>query len=124
MIFGVGTDIIKVERMESLLARGSSYLETIFTQHEMDYCENKSRKAEHYAARFAAKEAFMKALGTGWRDGLGFSEIEVLNDEQGKPQIQLYGKARERIRMNQVRRISISLSHINEIAIAVVIMEK
>jgi len=124
MIFGVGTDIIEVDRMEKLLSRGRPYLETIFTQLEIEYCENKNRRAEHYAARFAAKEAFLKALGTGWRDGLGFSDIEISNDKQGKPQIQLFGEAKERIQENQIQRISVSLSHIKEMAIAVVIVEK
>lgn len=124
MIFGVGIDIVEIERIEKLLSRGRPYLETIFTQLEIEYCENKYRKAEHYAARFAAKEAFLKALSTGWRDGLGFSDIEISNDEQGKPQIQLFGKAKERIQENQIKYISVSLSHIKEIAIAVVIVEK
>lgn len=124
MIFGVGTDLIEVERLEALAARGSEYLQKIFTTFEMDYCEHHGRRAEHYAARFAAKEAFLKALGTGLRDGLSFTEIEVRNDELGKPFIQLYGKAQDRIRSQDITHISISLSHVREIAVAMVILEK
>ena len=124
MIFGIGTDLIEVKRLEALAARGSEYLQKIFTPAEMDYCENHGRKAEHYAARFAAKEAFLKALGTGLRDGLSFCEIEILNDDQGKPFIQLYGKAKDRARSQNISHISISLSHIKEIALAIVILEK
>jgi holo-[acyl-carrier protein] synthase len=123
MIFGIGTDIIEVNRLEQLFQKGDEYLESIFTKNEIDYCEKKGRKAEHYAARFAAKEACLKALGTGWRDGIRFSEIEVVNDELGKPLLQFSGTAQERIQANKIRKTSVSLSHVKEIAIAVVILE-
>jgi holo-[acyl-carrier protein] synthase len=123
LIFGIGTDIIRVERMEKLVAGGRQYLETIFTEKEMDYCETKARKSEHYAARYAAKEAFLKALGKGYRDGFAFSEIEINNDELGKPQVFLYGEVNKYYCKLEIRRISISLSHIEDIATAVVILE-
>jgi holo-[acyl-carrier protein] synthase len=123
MIFGIGTDIIEVERLQALLQKGEAYLETIFSENEINYCESKGRKAEHYAARFAVKEAFLKALGTGWRDGIRFSEIEVSNDALGKPQLKLYGTAKEKASINEIKQMSVSLSHIKEIAIAVVILE-
>ncbi|MEM5775975.1 MAG: holo-ACP synthase [Anaerolineaceae bacterium] len=124
MIYGIGTDLIEVERLEALAERGTAYLEKIFTAAEISYCENHGRKAEHLAARFAAKEAFLKALGTGLRDGLSFTEIEVFNDELGKPYLRLHGKAKDRIQSLQISHISISLSHIKEIAMAVAILEK
>ena len=124
MIFGVGTDIIEVERIETLLARGQQYIESIFTDKEISYCEGHGRRAEHYAARFAGKEAFLKAIGTGWRNGLGFAEIEILNDELGKPQVFFHGKVKQFVETHQIKQISISLSHVREIAIAVVILEK
>jgi holo-[acyl-carrier protein] synthase len=124
VIFGIGTDMIRVERMEKLIAEGKPYLETIFTEKEMDYCETRARKSEHYAARYAAKEALLKALGSGWRDGIAYSDIEIVNDELGKPQVLLHGEVRTRFDSHQIKQTSISLSHIDEIAIAVVILEK
>ena len=124
MIFGVGTDIIEVARMEKMVVKGRQYLETIFTEKERDYCKTKARKSEHYAARYAAKEAFLKALGTGWRDGLAFCDIEIINDDLGKPQVFLYGEVKKIFDHHQIRRTSISISHIKEIAIAIVILEK
>ena len=124
MIFGIGTDIIEIERIEKLIARGMPYLETIFTKKEMDYCETKARKSEHYAARYAAKEAILKALGTGWRDGLAFSDIEIINGELGKPQVYLQGEAKKICGRHQIKQISISLSHIEKFALAFAILEK
>jgi len=124
MIFGVGTDLIEVDRLAILSDKGRQYLESIFSDDEINYCENHGRKAEHLAARFAAKESFLKALGTGWRDGLSFGEIEIMNDELGKPLVRLHGKAKRRIEDLEIKHISISLSHVKEIAIAIVILEK
>lgn len=123
MIFGIGTDIIEVERVNTLISKGRDYLETIFTQKEIEYCESRAHKAEHYAARFAAKEATLKAFGTGWRDGLAFIDIEIVNDELGKPKVNLHGDAKLFSERNQLKDVSISLSHIKDIAIAVVILE-
>ena len=124
MIHGMGTDILETKRMAKLVARGRPYLETIFTEEEIDYCESKARPSEHYAARYAAKEAILKALGTGWRDGLAFSDIEIRNDELGKPQVFLHGKVKEFCDRQQIRQTLVSLSHIKDIAIAVAILEK
>lgn len=123
MIYGIGTDIIEVERVEKLIQKGETYLQSIFSRDEIHYCESKSRKAEHYAARFAAKEACLKALGTGWRDGIGFSEIEVTHNDLGKPQLRFSGVALKQMEVNQINTVSVSLSHVKEIAIAVVILE-
>ena len=124
MIFGVGTDIIEVARMEKMAARGRQYLESIFTEKERDYCDRRARKSEHYAARYAAKEALLKALGTGWRNGLAFSDIEIINDELGQPRVSLHGEVKKIFDQHQIRQTSISLSHTDEIAIAVVVLEK
>jgi holo-[acyl-carrier protein] synthase len=124
VIFGIGTDMIRVDRIEKLVEEGRPYLETIFTEREMDYCETRARKSEHYAARYAAKEALLKALGSGWRDGLAFSDIEIVNDKLGKPQVILHGEVKTHFESHHIRQTSISLSHIDEIAIAVVILEK
>ncbi len=78
----------------------------------------------HYAARFAAKEAFMKALGTGWSEGVKFSEIEIHNLESGQPLIEVYGKARELFEARGLKRAHVSLSHLKSYAVAIVILEK
>ncbi len=124
MIFGIGTDIFEVERMAELVVRGRPYLETLFTGQEIAYCESKARPYEHYAARYAAKESVLKALGTGWREGLAFCEIEILNDELGRPQASLHGRTKEFFDRQQIRGCTISLSHTRKLAIAVAILEK
>jgi len=106
-----------------MVAKGRQYLETIFTEKEMDYCEARARKSEHYAARYAAKEAILKALGTGWRGGLAYSDIEITNEELGKPQVFVQGEVKNFFDHHQIQRTSISLSHTKEIAIAVIILE-
>ena len=110
--------------MAKMVARGRQTLETIFTKDEVEYCESKARQPEHYAARYAAKEAILKALGTGWRNGFAFSDIEILDDELGKPRVFLHGRVKEFFDQQQIKQISVSLSHIKEIAIAVAILEK
>jgi holo-[acyl-carrier protein] synthase len=124
VIFGIGTDIIEVGRIENMVARGKQYLEAIFTEKEMEYCESKARRYEYYAARYAAKEAMMKAFGTGWRDGLTYLDIEIVHDELGRPQVDLHGYARELFNHHQISQVSISISHSKENAIAVIILER
>lgn len=124
MIHGIGTDLFEVDRMERLVARGKPYLETIFSENEINSCDAQARKSEHFAARYAAKEALLKALGTGWRGGLAFSDIEVLNDELGKPQVVLHGKVKAFCEEQQLTNILISLSHTKTTAIAVVVLER
>jgi len=110
--------------MEEMVSKGRQYLEAIFTAKEMDYCDGKARKSEHYAARYAAKEAILKALGTGWRDGLAYSDIEVINDGLGKPEVFLHGEVKELMDRLHINRTFVSLSHIREMAIALAILEK
>lgn len=124
MIFGIGTDIIEVERIEKQLEKNSGLKEKLFTPNEIAYCETKKNKAQHYAARFAAKEAFLKAIGTGWRDGLQFDEIEVTNDLLGKPAIMLYGKTKDFVAEINITNIQVSLTHIRDVVNAIVIVEK
>ena len=124
MIFGTGIDIIEVSRIQKVLERDIGFKEKIFTKGEIDYCEEKKNKYQHYAARFSAKEAFLKAIGTGWRFGIKFGDIEVYHDEFGKPLIRLYGKADELVRENGISTMHVSLSHLKEMATAVVVLEK
>lgn len=123
VIFGIGTDIIEIDRVAQMVARGRQYLQTIFTEKEIEYCESKARKVEHYAVRFAAKEAALKALSCGWRDGLGFSEIEVVDDPQGKPQVIVSGKVKDLFEQNRIKQTFVSLSHSRQNAVAVIILE-
>ena len=122
MIIGIGTDIIEVERVSKANGK-EAFKKKIFTEREIAYCESQ-KKEESYAARFAAKEAFFKALGTGWRDGMGITEVEIVNNELGKPEIALSGKAKEIFEAKGGTHIHVSLSHIKSMAIAYVILEK
>jgi holo-[acyl-carrier protein] synthase len=124
MIYGIGTDIIEVARIRGVMEKDIGFREKIFTSGEIAYCETKKFKYENYAARFSAKEAFMKAIGTGWRFGIRFADIEVIHDEYGKPLIRLYGKAEELARIEGISKIHVSLSHVKEMALAVVTVEK
>src|SRR4051812_41261311 len=92
MIEGLGIDMIEVERVAKKIGKESGFRELVFSKNEIEYCETKAHKFEHYAARFAAKEAFFKALGTGWLNGTAFNEVEISNEENGKPQLRLLGE--------------------------------
>ncbi|MBI5625198.1 MAG: holo-ACP synthase [Elusimicrobia bacterium] len=124
MILGIGTDIIEVARVAREIRRSNGFKERYFSPREIAYCDTRASAGQNYAARFAAKEAFFKALGTGYRGGMGFDEVEVLNDRLGKPEIVLRGRAKAFCRRRRVRRIHVSLSHINDYSSAVVVMEK
>ncbi len=124
MIFGVGIDIIDVKRIKKEISTsGHDFKFNLFTENEIKYCDGKRNSAENYAARFAAKEAFFKAIGTGWRNGLGWKEAGVQNDELGKPGIVLYGKAKTFVEENNISKLQVSLSHIKDAAVAIVILE-
>ena len=123
MIFGIGTDIIEVERVQKVMERDTGFREKVFAPQEIEYCESKHQKYQHYAGRFSAKEAFLKAIGTGWRYGIRFIDIEVVNDELGKPEINLSGKAKEWAKKESVSNIHVSLSHVKMMATATVIIE-
>jgi len=124
MIYGIGTDIFGVDRMKAAMDKDPGFCESIFSKEEIAYCEKLRFKHQHFAARFSAKEAFLKALGTGWRDGISFTDIEVYHDELGKPYIRLHKKAEERAMHLGISRIHLSLSHNKEIATAMVVLEQ
>ena len=121
MILGIGTDIIEVERVKKAIER-PGFKAKVFTEREIAYCE-KTPNAERYAARGAAKEAFFKALGTGWRDEMEITEVEIINNEMGKPEIILSGKTLEVFNKIGGKTVHLSLSHIKSTAIAYVIIE-
>jgi holo-[acyl-carrier protein] synthase len=124
MIAGLGIDMIEVERVAAKIGKESGFRELVFSKKEIDYCETKANKFEHYAARFAAKEAFFKAIGEGWMKGTTFNEIEVTNNDKGKPELVLLGKTSEIMAGSGIRNIFVSLSHLKTMATAVVIIEK
>ena len=124
MIFGVGIDIIEVSRIQKeLLKENNRFRDRVFTKNEIEYCEPIATKAQNYAARFAAKEAFFKALGSGWSNGFAWTEVEIARNENGKPYIITCGKVKEFLEQKQIANIQISLSHIKETATAIVILE-
>jgi holo-[acyl-carrier protein] synthase len=124
MILGVGTDLIEIARIaESIRRYGERFLRRIFTPREIEYCQRKKNAAESFAARFAAKEAGAKALGTGISRGVGWLELEVTREPSGRPSLQLSGRAAERAASLGVARMSLSLTHSGELALAVVVME-
>jgi len=123
MIYGIGTDIIEVERIRKFIDKGEAFKERIFTQKEKEYSDSHRDPAPFYAARFAAKEAFVKALGTGFIEGIWFDQIEVYHLDRGKPEIRLLGKAKEIADEKGIKKIFISISHVKEWANAVAVLE-
>jgi len=123
MIIGIGTDLIEVARVEKNISK-PKFLEKVFTKQELELCEHKQSRVQSLAARFAAKEACMKALGTGWSEGISFKEIEILSNPSGAPVMVLHGRTKVFARELGVVSIYITLSHLREIASATVILEK
>jgi holo-[acyl-carrier protein] synthase len=124
MIVGTGIDIVEVPRVASAIARfGERFLRRIYTEAEIRYCESKANRIERYAARFAAKEAALKAIGTGWKRGVAWTDVEVRREPGGRPTIGFSGKAAEFARGLGMAHASLSLSHTAEQAIAQVILE-
>ena len=110
MIFGTGVDIVEIARFERFLKQGNDALfYRLFTPIEIEYCAGKKQSAQHYALRFAAKESFLKALGTGLRDGLSWKDVEVVNDKLGKPELKLSGRALEMFREAGLKNCFLSL---------------
>lgn len=123
MIVGIGTDITDVARITDKVAKGKGFRELVFTPLEISYCEQQAAPGESYAARFAAKEAFLKALGTGWGNGgVNFNEIEIRNDAAGRPELFLLAH-NDRFASLGVKKIWVSLSHEKNAAVAMVILE-
>lgn len=124
MIVGTGVDIVETPRIEQALDRhGERFSKRIYTPREIAYCEQFKNKAERYAARFAAKEAAFKALGTGWRDGVRWLDVEVTHQPSGKPELQLSGRAQELAQQLRVTRTAVSISHSDHYVVAQVIFE-
>jgi len=124
MIVGTGIDIAEVPRIRQSIERfGDRFLQRVFTDGEIQYCDSKANRFERYAARFAAKEAAMKALGTGWNHGIRWRDCEVVRMPGGRPTIAFHGKAGEFAAKLGMKNAALSITHTAEQAIAQVILE-
>ncbi|RJO62877.1 MAG: holo-ACP synthase [Dehalococcoidia bacterium] len=123
MILGTGTDLLDVSRMERDLEEKDGLADKLFTPAEIGYCRSMRHPAQHFAARFCAKEAFFKALGTGYRGGLAWHEVEVRRNVLGRPELHLTGKALEAAQNLGAQHLHLSLSHTRQLALAMVILE-
>jgi holo-[acyl-carrier protein] synthase len=125
MIVAIGIDIIEVARIREVLARTPRFRERVFTAAEREYCDSRGAvAAQHYAARFAAKEAALKALQTGWRGGISWQDVEVAARESGAPYLVLHGPVLELFNNSGATAAHLSISHTSEHAIAQVVLEK
>jgi holo-[acyl-carrier protein] synthase len=124
MIVGTGIDIAEVDRIRQTIKRfGRRFTERVFTADEIRYCESKANKVERYAARFAAKEAAMKAIGTGWNRGVTWRDVEVRRSPGQRPTMAFHGRAGEFFAKLGATRAHLSLTHTNDFAMAQVILE-
>ena len=123
MISGIGTDIVEIDRIRDSIRKNSAFKKLVFHQNEITYCETKARPEESYAARFAAKESFFKALGTGWAGGTSFTEVSIENDEKGKPILHLFGETKKSFEDIGKFNVHVSMSHSKQYATAVVVIE-
>ena len=125
MIVSIGIDIIEVVRIREVLRRTPRFGERVFTAAERAYCDSRGAvAAEHYAARFAAKEATLKALGTGWRGGIGWQDVEIGSRDSGAPYLILHGGVKDLFNSSGATTAHLSLSHTSEHAIAQVVLER
>lgn len=123
-IVGIGADVLEVRRMAEAGERfGERFYQRLFTPAEIAYCESRGNPSEHYAARFAAKEAALKALGAGWAKGVSWKDVEVVRRAEGPPALRLSGAAGELAKALGVRRAHLSLSHTRDLALANVVLE-
>jgi holo-[acyl-carrier protein] synthase len=123
-VLGIGIDLVEVRRIAGAIERqGAAFLRRIYTEREREYCEGKANAAEHFAARFAAKEAVSKAFGTGIGEKIGFLDIEIVNQQSGAPCIVLLGKARLLSEARGVTEVLVSLSHTEQMAVASVVLQ-
>lgn len=123
MVIGLGIDIVEVRRIASALQNGEAMIQRVFTEEEIRYCSSHKNKFQHFAGRFAAKEAALKALGTGWQEGIRWKDVEVTADPRGKPEVTFHGKARQFFEKSGGRRALLAITHAQEYALAVVVLE-
>lgn len=115
---GIGVDMLEIARMQHALDERPYFIRRLFTEDERMYCEHTARPAEHYAGRFAAREAVLKALGLGLGNGVGIGDVSVVRDDSGRPHALLAGRAAEVAREQGVREVALSISHTHDVAVA------
>ena len=124
MIYAVGTDLVEIWRIERIIDRWTTrFIERVYSEGEIRYCSERAFPAQHFAARFAAKEAFFKCMGRGIFDGVGFRDVEVVNGPEGKPDLKFYGRARIMVDRAGITGTHISISHTDRSAMAFVVLE-
>jgi holo-[acyl-carrier protein] synthase len=124
-IHGIGTDLVEVARIERIIGKwGDRFLKRVFSEGEIIYCGKKAFPPQHYAGRFAVKEALLKCIGRGLFSGLSLKDIEVVNTKEGKPELSVHGKVHEIIDTLDIIKSHVTISHTNNFATAVVILEK
>ena len=124
MIAGIGIDIIEVARIKRVCEKNPEFCNKVFSEKEITYCESKADPGLSYAARFAAKEAFMKALGTGWNEEVAWKDIETEISEAGAPSLTIQGNTKKALEIRKIEVVHVSLSHEKEYAVACVVLEK
>ena len=118
-VVGIGTDIVECDRIAGMLEKHrQEFLKRVFTDREIDYCSARKMASQHFAGRWAAKEAVLKVLGTGWSQGIQWTDIEVVNHESGAPAVHLSNRALEIATGRGIREVQISISHCKEYATA------
>ena len=125
MIYAVGTDLVEVARVERILEKWRErFVRKVYSDGEIRYCRGKRCPARHFAARFAAKEAFLKGMGLGMAGGIGLRDVEVTVGSEGNPELRFHGRAREAVDGAGITEHHISLSHTDRYAVAFVVFEK
>ena len=122
MIIGIGVDLVKIDRIDKAGKNHNGFLERVFTEREREYCSRQKYSAQHYAGRFAAKEAVLKAIGTGWSAGVKWTDMEVLHGEGGGPIVNVSGRVKDLMDLRGVRQILLSYSHDEGYAVAQVVL--
>lgn len=123
MVVGIGIDIVEVRRISRALQGGDEMAHRVFTDEELRYCRARKNQYQHFAGRFAAKEAALKALGTGWQEGIRWKDVEVVADELGKPVLHFQRRAKEVFDASGAREVHVTITHAKEYAVAAVVID-
>jgi holo-[acyl-carrier protein] synthase len=121
MVIGIGVDIVEIKRIAQALE--TTMIERVFTEVEIQYCTRRKNRFQHFAGRFAAKEAALKALGTGWQKGIRWKDVEVTSNPLGKPEVLFHRRAREIYQESGTQQAHVTITHATEYAVAVVVLE-
>ncbi len=122
MIVGIGIDLVKIDRIDKAVRNHTGFLEKVFTNQESEYCTRQKFPAQHFAARFAAKEAVLKAIGTGWSAGVKWTDMEVLHGDGGGPIVNVSGRVKDLMDLKGVKQVLLSYSHDEGYAVAQAIL--